>query len=258
MKKIYFVFLFPILVIAIANTSGPGAGYSGSPLDGDNCTDCHLPGPAFQADNLIVIDVGLNGYIPGQTYPLTVTCDDIVAEKYGFQITSETASAKTGTWIITNASRTQLKSGTAVTHTSGGTIPSGSPNTWSMEWTAPAAGTGPVTFYVAINQTDADNSRFGDMIHVASLTISESGVGIAENLEKFIGAVYPNPATDIIHLNVPSNSEVRVYDNAGRAVISLTTDQAVQEMDVSTLQQGIYFVQIAFDGQYATRSFVKK
>jgi len=258
MKKIYFVLLFPILIIAIANTSGPGAGYTGSPLDGDNCTDCHVPGPAFPADNLIVIDVGLNGYIPGQTYPVTVTCDDIVAEKYGFQITSETASAKTGTWIITNASRTQLKSGTAVTHTSAGTIPSGSPNTWSMEWTAPAAGTGPVTFYVAINQTDADNSRFGDMIHVASLTIAESGVGITENLDQVIGTLYPNPATDIIHLNAPANAEIRVFDNSGREVISRLTEQAVKEMDISGLQQGIYFIKIRFDGQYATRSFIKR
>lgn len=258
MKKIYFVLFVPMLAMVIAFTSGPGAGYTGSPLDGVDCTDCHAPGPALQADNLIIIDVGLNGYVPGQTYPLTVTCDDIVAEKYGFQITSETASAKAGTWIITNASRTQLKSGTAVTHTSAGTTPSGSPNTWSMEWTAPAAGTGPVSFYVAINQTNADNTNSGDQIHVASLTIPESGVGIAESLDQAIGIIYPNPANDIIHLNLPLNSGIRIFDNTGREVITLTGDQALHEIDVSALQQGLYFVQIEHEGQYASRSFIKR
>jgi hypothetical protein len=258
MKKIYFVLFVPILAIAIAFTSGPNAGYSGSPLDGNDCTDCHPPGPATQADNLIVIDVGLNGYIPGQTYPLTVICDDIVAEKYGFQITSETASAKVGTWIITDAARTQLKSGTAVTHTSTGTLPNGTPNTWSMEWTAPAAGTGAVSFYVAINKTNNSGTNSGDQIYVASLTVAESGVGIAENLDQKLGTLYPNPATDIVHLNVPASAEVSVFDNTGRQVITMNVDQAVNKIDVSGLQQGIYFVQIGFDGQYASRSFVKR
>jgi hypothetical protein len=258
MKKIYFVLIVPLLFIVLAPTSGPGAGYTGSPLDGQDCSDCHTPGPATQAANLIVIDVGLNGYIPGQTYPLTVICDDIVAEKYGFQITSETSSAKAGTWIITDAARTQLKSGTAVTHTSGGTAPNGSPNTWSMEWTAPVAGSGPVTFYVAINQTDNLGTNAGDQIYVASFNIDESGVGIAENLDHSIGNLYPNPATDFVHLNTPANAEIRVYDNAGREVISLVTVQAFQEIDISGLQQGVYFVKVGLDGQYASRSFIKR
>jgi hypothetical protein len=258
MKKIYFVFFVPILAIAIAFSSGPNAGYTGSPLDGIDCTDCHPPGPATQAANLIVIDAGLNGYIPGQTYPLTVICDDIVAERYGFQITSETASTKAGTWIITDASRTQLKSGTAVTHTSAGTAPNGPPNTWSMHWTAPAAGTGTVTFYVAVNQTNNSGTNFGDQIYVSSLSIDESGVGIAENLDQTVGNLYPNPATDFIHLNTPANAEIRVYDNAGREVISLVTVQALQEIDISGLQQGVYFVKVGLDGQYASRSFIKR
>jgi hypothetical protein len=127
-----------------------------------------------------------------------------------------------------------------------------------MEWTAPAAGTGPVTFYVAINQTDNSGTNSGDQIYVASLTIAESGVGIAENLDQSVGTLYPNPATDIIYLNVPASGEISVFDNTGRQVITLNAEQAVRAIDVSGLQQGIYFVQIAFDGQYASRRFVKR
>jgi len=258
MKKIYLVLLVPILIIALAPTSGPGAGYAGSPLDGQDCSNCHAPGPATVVTDWISTDIPPIGYTPGDTYTITLSTTGETTSKMGFQITSETAAAKTGTFMITNATRTQLTNNVTVTHTAAGTDPVGSPNTWTMDWTAPAAGTGTVTFYAAVNASNANGAGTGDQIFITSLEVAESNIGIAENLDQAVGTLYPNPATDIIHLNVPSNSEVRVYDNAGRAVLSMTTDQAVQEMDVSALQQGIYFVQIAFDGQYASRSFVKR
>ena len=51
---------------------------------------------------------------------------------------------------------------------------------------------------------------------------------------------------------------MRVYDSAGREVISLVTVQAAQEINIAGLQQGVYFVKIGLDGQYASRSFIKR
>jgi len=210
------------------------------------------------AEGLILIDVGLNGYTPGQTYPLSVVCTDIIADKLGFQITSETAAAKAGTWVITNASRTQMVGGTAVTHTAAGTDPVGTPNVWSMNWTAPEAGTGPVSFYVAVNKTNSNNSNQGDQIFISSLTIQESNVGIAENFEALVGQIYPNPATESIKLNLPLHAKVQVFDNIGREVMSFTANTEDLQIDVSGLEHGIYHMNFSKDGNYASRSFIKK
>ena len=258
MKKIYFVLIVPIIAIAVAFTTGPNAGYTGSPLDGKDCTDCHQGLPAVQVQNLIVIDVGLNGYIGGQTYPLTVICTDIASSKMGFQITSENAGGKLGTWIVTDITRTQLKSGTAVTHTSAGTTPSGTPNEWNMQWTAPPAGTGPVSFYVAINKSNANNQVIGDEIYVSSLTIQESGVGIAENLDQFVGTIYPNPAQEYIHVNAPKNSAISVYDLNGNKVQDHIATGSLMRMDVSLLPKGVYYLAISSENQLASRVFVKQ
>jgi len=258
MKKIYFVLFVPILVIALAPTSGPGAGYTGSPLDGQDCSGCHLPGPATTVTSWISTDIPPIGYTPGDTYTITLSTPGETTSKMGFQITSETADAKTGMFMITNGTRTQLTNNFTVTHTAAGTDPIGTPNSWTMDWTAPASGTGSVTFYAAVNASNDNGNGTGDQIFVTSLDIAESNIGIAENLDRSVGNLYPNPATDIIHLKAPANAEINVYDNSGRKVISLVAVQAFQEIDISGLQQGIYFVKIGFDGQYATRSFIKR
>ena len=97
----------------------------------------------------------------------------------GFQITSETQVEKAGTFIITDPERTQLKVPTTATHTSAGTEVTQLPASWSMDWVAPSSGTGDITFYTAVNQTNNDNSSKGDLIFVSSLVVAEATVGIA-------------------------------------------------------------------------------
>ena len=44
----------------------------------------------------------------------------------------------------------------AITHTSSGISTTGDSNSWSFDWTAPASGTGDVTFYGAFNAANGD------------------------------------------------------------------------------------------------------
>ena len=99
MKKIYpiFILLIPAMLLFVAFTQGPPAGYTGSPLDGIDCTDCHMPGPATVVNNWITTNIPVDGYTPGTKYTVTLTAHDIAVEQMGFQITSETGAAKTGT-----------------------------------------------------------------------------------------------------------------------------------------------------------------
>jgi len=261
MKKIYqlaLILFIPLAALLLAYTDGPPAGNTGSPLDGQDCTDCHPPGPATQVPNWISSTIPLEGYTPGENYTVTVTAQDIAAEKMGFQITSETASAKTGAFIITDATRTQLTTSTVVSHTSAGTAVTGVPNSWSMDWTAPVSGTGAVTFYVAVNVTNANGATSGDMIYTSSLNVPESNIGIAELYANKVGQIYPNPATDHINISLPNNAEIKVYDISGREVLSMANSTKIASINISHLDQGIYHVHILSDGVNTTRSFVKQ
>jgi hypothetical protein len=261
MRKIYYVLalmLVPGLLLFQAFTTGPGAGNAGSPLDGQSCTNCHTGQDATTVDNWITTDIPSVGYTPGETYTITVSAPDIEPTKIGFQITSETETVKTGTWIITDETRTQLASTTAVTHTAAGTAPSGDPNSWSMNWTAPAEGTGDVMFYAAVNNTNNDGSNAGDKVYLTSHTEKEATVGIAELFDQSISNVYPNPAAQHINLQLPADAEVKVYDNSGREVMSVPSTSELLQLNVSNLDNGIYYLRIQQDGQMATRSFIKR
>ena len=260
MKKIYTLsfILVPAIALVFAFTNGPAAGYTGSPLDGLDCTDCHAPGPATTVVGWITTNIPPIGYTPGDTYTIILSTPDANTSKMGFQITAETVAAKAGAWIITNATRTQLKGSSAVTHTAAGTDPIGIPNSWTMDWVAPVAGTGTLSFFAAVNASNSSGTNTGDQIYVTLLSVNESNVGIAENFDRAVGVIYPNPATENINLNLPLHSQVKVFDNIGRELMSLKANAATLKLDVSGLDNGIYYVNINLDDQYASRTFIKK
>ncbi|MDD3860107.1 MAG: T9SS type A sorting domain-containing protein [Bacteroidales bacterium] len=57
--------------------------------------------------------------------------------------------------------------------------------------------------------------------------------------------IYPNPTKDVLHISAMTEfSFVDIYDASGKLVLSLS---AYSEMDVSALQNGIYFVKLRSD-----------
>ena len=123
--------------------SGSPGGYTGSPGDGHNCTACH-GGTAATVTGWITSDVPADGYTPGTTYTITITATG--SGRKGFEISPQTITGSLlGT--VTPGSGNKLCNGNkAITHSSG---VNSNPATWTCTWTAPAAGTGPVTFYGA-------------------------------------------------------------------------------------------------------------
>ena len=87
------------------------------------------------------------------------------------------------------------------------------------------------------------------------------------NLEKLLVLntsvlVYPNPATDILNINISNagfkNSSLSIYNVAGQQIINTSMNGANAQINIESLSNGIYFVNIANEnGFFKTVKFVK-
>ena len=139
------VFLILIVsVSAIAYPTGAPAGYTGSPGDGMNCTNCH-GGSTAAVTGWITSNIPAQGYTAGTVYNITVTVSG--SGKKGFEVSPQNSSG-TQLGVLGAGSGNHLVGGTKyVTHSAAGSTSSTA--TWTFTWTAPAAGTGTVTLYGA-------------------------------------------------------------------------------------------------------------
>src|SRR5215211_2119271 len=157
-----------------AFSAGPPVGYTGAPgEEPEACAECHVPPDAGTGKIFITAP---QTYVPGQTYPITVTHTnpDLTRLRWGFELTVlDTASdEKAGelqslnglTQILNNAGPGSARQ--YIEHTSPGTF-AGQQNgaSWTFNWTAPATDVGPVTFYAAGNHANNDGNTSGDYIY---------------------------------------------------------------------------------------------
>lgn len=180
LSRTLLVLFFAGLGVDMAFTNGGGApdGHTGAPGE-SNCTDCHnsftLNSGTATRSFVLNGDPNLTAYVPGQVYTVSYTINQTGITKFGFSAVAKRSNGNSaGSFIATSPTQTQL-SGNYITHTAGGTAASSAgQKVWNFSWTAPAAGAGTVTFYVAGNATNADNSSSGDRIYTNSYAFTEA------------------------------------------------------------------------------------
>jgi hypothetical protein len=247
MKRFYQflpLLILPLAFIFLAPSGGSPGGKSGSPGDnGNNCTQCHS-GTPLNATDWITSDIPGNGYVGGETYIITASGEHPGVGKFGFELTAEDQSGnKVGTFTVINASETQITgNNTAVTHTSGGTAPSGDSKTWEVEWTAPEDIPGDVTFYAALNAANANGGTSGDVIYLTEKTYGPDVTGIGDVVAE--SDFYPNPTTGIVNFNVADGfgGDVKIYNQAGQLIERFNAASNGQ-VDLTSQAKGLYFVQ---------------
>jgi uncharacterized repeat protein (TIGR01451 family) len=157
-----------------AFSAGPPAGYTGAPQEEpEACAECHVPPDAGTGKISITAP---QTYVPGQTYPITVTHTnpDQTRLRWGFELTVlDTASdEKVGelqsldglTQVLNNAGPGSARQ--YIEHTAAGTfIGQHNGASWTFNWTAPPADAGPVVFYAAGNHANNDGNTSGDYIY---------------------------------------------------------------------------------------------
>lgn len=252
MLAVSSVFIVEFSSSAGANASGAPSGNTGSPGDGATCTSCHTGSSAATQAGLITSTVPLTGYVPGQTYTITGTITASGKTKFGFQVSPQNAAGiQKGTMTVTNSANTQLVgSGKYMTHKFAGTAFSSGTATWSFDWTAPAAGTGDVTFYGSFNATNSNSSTAGDVITLSSLMVSEDpSTGISAQREPSVAiSVYPNPFVENIFIKNSASEtaamDVSIIDISGKVVKSFSELKGGEAINLQELAIGTYTVRI--------------
>ncbi len=179
MKKIYIrnvLILLPFLVLltsAIQNNSGPGAGYSNAPSDG-NCTSCHggsvITSGSIHNQLLLKTNFTGSGYIPDSTYTMELTFKKSSTTEFGFQLTvlNSSDNKPAGTLsTVSSPTREQRYTRTVgsdtreyIGHTSTGTSTVATDSTrWTFRWKAPNKDVGKIKFYVVGMATNNNGSN---------------------------------------------------------------------------------------------------
>jgi len=228
----------PALLAAIL-VAATAAAFSGGPLDGltnapgeGNCTGCHASFPLNSGTGVLDIVNVPTAYTPGTDYDLTISLSDPDASRWGFEMTVlDGTDAFTGALAALDAN-TQVSTGgalgrTYVKQTSPGTNngQTGS-NTWTVRWTAPAGGTGDVTFYIAGNAANGNFTTSGDRIYAVALPLQENAgtdVGDAPRPLALKSAPNPfNPRTELaFELSDAAPVRLTVHSLDGRRVATL-------------------------------------
>ncbi|MCX6270801.1 MAG: T9SS type A sorting domain-containing protein [Bacteroidetes bacterium] len=255
-RSTYFItFLLPSLLLAAfifsAYTSGAPSGYSGSPFDGKSCTYCHS-GTATTVTGWISSNIPASGYVPGTTYQITASNGLTGSGKLGFEVSPQNAA---GTLLGTLAAGTGSKlvgSGKYITQMSA----TSSTSSWTFSWTAPVAGTGNVTFYGAFARNKPGP------VSVTTYTVSESTTGIDGANTSTAGLlVYPNPAREVIHIQLPDAASggvsVHLFNMAGQQM-QVTSQLSSNNMvlETSSLPKGMYLLYVVSGDSKVTKKIV--
>ena len=258
------------LLLTAGYSSGPassnGSGFTGAPSAGGGqetvCATCHSGG-AFGSPRLQARFAGMEDlrYVPGQTYSVTVSVrpEQGSPAAYGFQAQFLDGSSP----ILQPAGN--LSAPDAATQIA--TLDNGrsyaehkGPNTDSLftfDWTAPTAGTGPVTLYLTgnlVNRADGERGDNGSStpykltLTEGSATTSVTDVAVPGRL-----LVAPNPTAGPVQLQIGSAPAgpytVRIIDAGGRIVSStdhrLSGGTPTLPADLTGLPSGLYYAQVS-------------
>jgi Secretion system C-terminal sorting domain len=165
-----------MLMLAVSAHSFPGsvpAGYAYDPPNNNTCWNCHDT-YAFNSGDGTISYSSVTEYEPGQSYTIQITLTDNVYMA-GFQATVKDMSNQfAGQVYVVDATNTQMSGSDYINHTEDGTLTDPNGGTWTIGWTAPAAGTGDVILCVASAACNDGNGNNNDYVYGEQFTITEA------------------------------------------------------------------------------------
>ncbi|MGA2824077.1 MAG: choice-of-anchor V domain-containing protein [Bacteroidales bacterium] len=231
-------------------SDGSPAGYTDSPHDGKDCSvsGCHSSTSAL-VSNYITTNIPSQGYTPGASYQITITVPGTNGDAKGFEVSPQD-SAGTILGSLTAGTGSKLTAGNTGYITQSSAV-SGSPAVWVFDWTAPAAGTGQVTFYGAFI------SGFSNCSHSITV-VQEFHIGINDLKTQLGFSAYPNPVQNSLTLSYTLTQQEHVnlslFDETGKMILPLINEiqnegKFTRSFDLKgTVRPGLYFLTINKNG----------
>lgn len=277
-KNIYIASFLTISAAALfmGNSNGRAAGGNADSTGGNGtgtCGNCHSGGAYNPTLNVQFLDStatnAVTAWLPNKTYTIRVR---VVAGAgtpagYGFQmIDYRGANIHVKGWAASghssNVQISTLGQKKLAEHNTRSTT-----NTFDVKWTAPASGSGIVTFFVAGNAVNGGASgTAGDSPVNTSVTFPEGRVNTNElniNLQRIV--ISPNPVANMATLQLESKTtrdlELSIIDAVGRTLRRQMWNVVQGEnqiaLPISDLGSGIYFLRLAEGQDAVARTFQK-
>lgn len=80
-------------------------------------------------------------------------------------------------------------------------------------------------------------------------------LGVSDLLMENI-SIYPNPAQDILNITNAENANIQIFDMLGRLIISKENISLNEQVNVTGLTVGAYFIKISKEGNMTTKKFI--
>ncbi|MDO6760958.1 T9SS type A sorting domain-containing protein [Tamlana sp. 2_MG-2023] len=98
----------------------------------------------------------------------------------------------------------------------------------------------------------------GDIVYIDDLhaELSATLTVIKNTLEGV--SVYPNPVRETLSIKSPVGSDITIYNVVGATVKTIKSTDALQNVSVSNLRSGLYFVKISNEGKVYQEKIIKK
>ncbi|MFN7118723.1 MAG: choice-of-anchor V domain-containing protein [Saprospiraceae bacterium] len=267
MKRILLLFALGlgITLFFMSNETGALPENTGAPGE-FTCgrAPCHnIAANVGNAQIAIVTTDGKINYFADSTLELKVSITNPLTAKNGFQILALNENRQNvGTWILTEPSKMKIINGIGlpnrfyVTHTAAGNRQT----EWIVSWKAPGTNVGKVTFYASVLASNESGTNQGDQLYTTSLSLAFSLSTPTEEIpyEQFI-RIYPTLASDLLfveNLLDLDDLPTALIDSKGVTYWLKPLQKGRNELDISDLPGGIYFLRLAYLGIPITRKII--
>lgn len=231
---------------------------------------CNCHGPAVSSPNGLKLEVlDANNvpqltYVPNTNYTVRVTLTKNNATDFaGFQaaiFNAGTATQGGNPADGTLCKKVNIGGTNVINHTQKdvSSLKVGNLVTWTFPWQSPLISQSDLTLHAIANDANGDNGTGGDAIVYNSMQISRIGVGV-EDYSKGIEAIYPNPTTDNVSIDLesPESSKIAIYTIAGKLVKQIDATGNKVKFTVSELVAGNYFLTVTQGNKVAKQQFSK-